>query len=155
MTKSLNIAALLTLGLTVSAAAQHAPRAQAPMSHPRTAAPARQPETRGAESAEQAKSFNGIATKLGTTGTMLQQAYDAAKAANPTLTRGQFIAANVLAQNLGEKNPAITTPAILDGLKSGKSIGQTLQGLGLSEKDATDAEHAADKQVKNAAKTQQ
>jgi hypothetical protein len=153
MTKSLNIAALLTLGLTVSAAAQHA--ARAPMSHPRTAATTRQPETRGAESAERTKSFNGIATKLGTTGTALQQAYDAAKAANPKLTRGQFIAANVLAHNLGEKNPAITTQAILDGLKSGKSIGQTLQGLGLSEKDATDAEHAADKDVKDAAKTQQ
>jgi hypothetical protein len=152
MTKSLNIAALLTLGLTVSAAAQHAARAQAPMSHPRTAAPTRQPDTRGAESAEQTKSFNGIATKLGTTGTALQQAYDAAKAANPKLTRGQFIAANMLAHNLGEKNPAITTEAILDGLKSGKSIGQTLQGLGLSEKDATDAEHAA---VKDAAKAQQ
>src|SRR6266699_408303 len=152
MTKSLNIAALLTLGLTVSAAAQHAARAQAPMSHPRTAAPGRQPETRGAESAEQTRSFNGIATKLGTTGTMLQQAYDAAKAANPTLTRGQFIAANVLAQNLGEKNPAITTPAILDGLKSGKSIGQTLQGLGVKANDARDAQRAANREIQQSQK---
>lgn len=162
MTKSLNIAALLTLGFTVSAAAQHAARAHAPMAHPSSTAKATQPETRGAESAEQAKSFNGIATKLGTTGTSLQQAYDAAKTANPKLTRGQFIAANVLAHNLGEKNPAITTQAILDGLKSGKSIGQTLQSLGVSEKDATQAEHAAvreaadaDKAADETGKTQQ
>lgn len=152
MTKSLNIAALFTLGLTVSAAAQHTARAHTPMTHPRSAATTRQSETRGTESAEQTKSFNGIATKLGTTGTALQQAYDAAKTANPKLTRGQFIAANVVAHNLGEKNPAITTQAILDGLKSGKSIGQTLRSVGVSEKDAAQAEQAADQESKDADK---
>jgi hypothetical protein len=34
------------------------------------------------------------------------------------------------AKNLSGKYPNVTTQAILDGLKSGKSIGQTLQDLG-------------------------
>src|SRR5215471_5254648 len=80
-------------------------------------------------------SFRGIAAKLNTTPEALETAYKDAVAANHKLTRGQFVAANMLAQNLGSSNPSITTQAILDGLKSGKSIGKTLQSLGLSEKD--------------------
>jgi hypothetical protein len=148
MRKTLHMAALLVLGITVSAAAQHAVHAQAP--HVKPAAPAVKPETRGSESAEQTKSFSGISKKLNMTPQQLATAYQTALAANPKLTRGQFIAANVLAQNLGEKNPAITTQAILDGLKGGKSIGQTLHGLGLSDKEADEAEKAADKAAKEA-----
>ena len=150
MTKSLNIAALLACGFTASAVAQHAARSQAPMSHPRSAVTTKQPATRGAESAEQVKSFNGIAQKLGTTPAALQQAYAAASAANPKLTRGEFIAANVAAHNLGEKNPAITTQALLDGLKSGKSLGQAIHALGPSAKEAAQAEQAAEKEAKEA-----
>ena len=96
--------------------------------------------------------FRGIASKLNTTPEALESAYAAAKQANPKLTRGQFVAANMLAHNLGEKNPGITTQAILDGLKSGKSIGQTLQSLGLSAKDAAAAQRQADREAKTAAK---
>ncbi len=56
----------------------------------------------------------------------------------------------MLAHNLGEKNSAITTQAILDGLKGGKSIGRTLHSLGLSDKEAREAEQAADKEAKEA-----
>jgi hypothetical protein len=112
--------------------------------------PANTPETRGAESAEHVKSFRGIAEKLNTTSDALEQAYAAARQDNPKLTRGQFIAANMLAHNLGAKNPAITTDAILAGLKSGKSIGQTLKDLGVSADQAKDAERAADKEAKDA-----
>jgi len=97
-------------------------------------------------------SFRGIASKLNTTPQALESAYQAALAANPKLTRGQFIAANVLAQNLGSKNSAITTKAILDGLASGNSIGKTLHSLGLSESEAKEAERAADREVKEAKK---
>jgi hypothetical protein len=148
MSKTLHIASLLVLGIAVSAAAQHPVHAQAP--HVKPAAPAVKPETRGSESAEQTKSFGGISKKLNMTPQQLATAYQTALAANPKLTRGQFIAANVLAQNLGEKNPAITTQAILDGLKGGKSIGQTLHSLGLSDKEADEAEKAADKEAKEA-----
>jgi len=150
MSKALHIASLLVLGITVSAVAQHPVHAQAPRVKP--SAPAAKPaghEPEGKPS-EDVKSFGGIAKKLNTTPQGLEAAYDAAKTANPKLTRGQFIAANVLARNLGEKNPAITTQAILDGLKSGKSIGQTLHSLGLSDKEADEAERAADKQAREA-----
>jgi hypothetical protein len=153
MTKALQLASLLALGITVSAAAQRPVHAPAPRPHVKSPMPAaNRPETRGAESAEHVKSFRGIAEKLNTTPQALQAAYDAAKAANSTLTRGQFIAANVLAHNLGQKNPAITTQAILDGLKSSKSIGQTLHSLGLSDKEADAAERAADQEAKEAEK---
>src|SRR5262249_46174983 len=69
---------------------------------------------------------------------------------NRRLTRGQFIQANVLAQDLGATNPSITTEAILDGLKSGKSIGKTLQSLGLSAKDADKAQEAANSEIRRA-----
>ena len=95
-------------------------------------------------------SFRGIASKLNTTPEALETAYKTAVAANPKLTRGQFIAANVLAQNLGAKNPSITTDAILDGLKSGKSIGKTLQSLGLSARDADKAQDAANSEIRRA-----
>ena len=49
----------------------------------------------------------------------------------------------MVAHNLSSKNPAITTQAILTGLQGGKSIGQTLEGLGLSATDAENAERQA------------
>jgi len=55
-----------------------------------------------------------------------------------------------VAHNLSAKNPNITTQAILDGLKSGKSVGQTLQSLGLSEKEAKEAEASAKREAKQA-----
>jgi hypothetical protein len=95
-------------------------------------------------------SFRGIASKLNTTPEALETAYKSAFAANRKLTRGQFIEANVLAQNLGSKNPNITTQAILDGVKSGKSIGRTLQSLGLSAKDADKAQDEASSEIRRA-----
>lgn len=97
-------------------------------------------------------SFRGIAEKLNTTPDALESAFKTAQAANPKLTRGQFIAANVLAQNLGSKNSSITTQAILDGLQSGKSIGKTLQSLGLSARDADKAQDEANGEIRRAAR---
>jgi hypothetical protein len=96
------------------------------------------------------KAFRGIAAKLNTTPDVLQSAFERAREANPRLSRGNFIAANVLADNLGAKHPNITTAAMLSGLQSGKSIGQTLQSLGLSAADAKQAKKAADRRVKDA-----
>lgn len=95
-------------------------------------------------------SFRGIAAKLNTSPEALESAYKEAEAANTKLTRGQFVAANVLAQNLGSKYPSVTTQAILDGLKSGKSMGKTLQSLGLSEKDAGKAQDEANGEIRRA-----
>jgi len=140
-----------TLLTAAALAAQRASRVQNPkpptshrpatMSHPTTAPNTPRP-----------MSFKGIANKLGTTPDMLEGAYQTALAANAKLTRGQFVAANVLAKNLGDKNPAITTQAILDRLKSGKSIGQTLQALGVKANDAHDAQRAANREIQQSQK---
>ncbi len=150
MTKAFQLATLLVLATTVSAAAQHRAQQPARAPHVKNAPPANKPtgETRGAESAEHLKSFRGIAAKLNTTPEALQTAYEQAKAANPNLPRGQFIAANMLGQNLSAKG--ITTDKILAGLASGKSIGQTLHSLGLSDQEAKAAEKVANRDVRDA-----
>jgi hypothetical protein len=144
------IAVAVVAGLTLGAAAVgtaqgkpggHPAARVRPMGHPSTPSNA----------APKPKTFpRGVAAKLGTTPEAMQSAYETAKAANPKLTRGQFIAANMVAQNLSSKNPAITSAALLSGLQSGKSIGQTLQSLGLSSQEAHDAQRQADRDAKAA-----
>ncbi len=143
-------AAGLTLGAAATGTAQGKPAAppaarHMPMGHPTN------PSNTAAKAPKTASFPSGVATKLGSTSEAMESAYMMAKQANPKLTRGQFIAANMVAKNLGSKNPAITTPAILSGLQSGKSIGQTLQGLGLSSKEAHDAQRQADRDAREAA----
>ena len=96
--------------------------------------------------------FRGIANKLGTTPDALRAEYQAALAANPNLKFGQFVAANVVARNLSATHPNITSDAILAGLQSGKSLGQTLQDLGLSSSDAKQAEKEAKREIKHQGK---
>jgi hypothetical protein len=93
--------------------------------------------------------FQGIAKKLDTTPDALRTQYEAALAANPNLKFGQFVAANVVASNLGTAHPNITTAAILAGLQNGRSLGQTLQDLGLSNEEAKNAEKEAKHQIKH------
>jgi hypothetical protein len=138
------VAAGLTLGAAATGVGQgksQTPRARhTSVGHPsNTAKPSHPSDT-----------FQGVAKKLGTTPEALETAYSTAKQANPKLKRGQFVAANILAQNLSSKNPAITTQAILSGLQSGKSIGRTLQSLGLSSKEAHDAQRQAAREAKAA-----
>jgi hypothetical protein len=143
----------LVLGLTLAAfagAAAQRPQHPTTPATPTTHQPAAHPTESQPAAAQDKTTFQGIAKKLNTTPDALESGYQAALAANPNLTRGQFVAANVLAQNLGAKNTAITTDAILAGLKSGKSIGQTLQSLGLSAAEAQQAEQAAERQVREA-----
>jgi len=102
------------------------------------------------DKASSLRGFRGTAAKLHTTPAALQSAFERARQANPKLSRGNFIAANVLADNLGAKHPRITTRAILAGLQSGKSMGQTLQSLGLSKADAKQARKDAGRHIKDA-----
>jgi hypothetical protein len=135
------VAASLTLGAATAVRAQGKPTTThvRPMSHPSNA----KPSTPATAAPKNSDSFKGIAAKLGTTPDALQSAYETAKQANPKLSRGQFVSANMVAHNLSSKNPAITTQAILSGLQSGKSLGETLKGLGLSEPEAKAAENQA------------
>ena len=138
----------LALFSYTSAVAQAATQAQS-TSTPKVSTVKHTSTTR---SSPRVTSFRGIAAKLNTTPEALETAYKSAESDNHKLTRGQFIEANVIAQNLGSKNPSVTTPAILDGLKSGKSIGRTLQSLGLSARDADKAQDGANSEIRRAAK---
>ena len=92
----------------------------------------------------------GFAANLHTTANDLRSGYRAALATNPNLKFGQYVAATRLAANLGATNSNITRNAILAGLAAGRSIGQTLQDLGLSKQQAKDAEKRADQEIKDA-----
>jgi hypothetical protein len=92
----------------------------------------------------------GIAARLNTTPDALAAAYLRARNTNPRLTRGQFIAAHVLAVELGDDRPRVTAPALLTGLEEGRSLGQTLQRLGLSATETRAATRSTDRQVTEA-----
>jgi len=94
----------------------------------------------------------GVPPALHTTANDLRAGYQAALATNPDLTFGNYVAATRLSQNLGARFPNITRDAILNGLASGRSIGGTLQDLGLSESEAKDARKQADRELKDARK---
>jgi len=96
--------------------------------------------------------YNGISQKLNVSTTDLRTQYETALTANPNLTFGNFVSANVVASNLSAKNPSITTDAILSGMQSGDSLGKTLQKLGLSAADAKAAEKEAKQQIKDSQK---
>ncbi len=97
---------------------------------------------------EELREHPGIANELHISHSELRNQYEAALLTNPNLKFGQFVAANMLARNLGTRQPNITTDAILYGLQSGKSIGQTLQSLGLSSSEAKVAERNAKRRIK-------
>jgi len=94
----------------------------------------------------------GIPRALHTNANDLRAGYQAALATNPDLTFGNYVAATRLSQNLGSRFPNITRAAILNGLASGRSLGQTLQDLGLSEREAKDARKQVDRELKDARK---
>src|SRR5262249_49290707 len=94
----------------------------------------------------------GIASTLHTNANALRAGYQQALLTNPGLTFGNYVAATRLAQNLGTRHPNITRDAILSGLASGKSIGQTLQNLGLSSREAKDAKKQAEKEIEQSRK---
>jgi hypothetical protein len=137
--------AMLAVSATAAAQSQEsAPRVRA--------ASARDSSKADRQYSASVKSFRGLAAKLNTTPEALVSAFARARTANPKLSRGNFVAANVLADNLGAQHPGITTAAILSGLQSGKSIGQTLQSFGLSSAEAKQARKTADRDVKDANK---
>jgi hypothetical protein len=82
----------------------------------------------------------------------LRAGYQTALATNPDLTFGNYVAATRLGQNLNRRFPNVTRDAILSGLGSGRSLGQTLQDLGLSNDESKAARKQADAEIKAARK---
>jgi hypothetical protein len=95
----------------------------------------------------------GIANTLHTNANDLRADYQAALAVNPELKFGHFVSATRVAQNLGRRHPNITRTAILNGLASGRSLGQTLQDLGLSDHQASEARKQAEREIKRGKKS--
>lgn len=82
----------------------------------------------------------------------LRSGYQAALAANPDLTFGKYVSATRVSQNLNPRFPNVTREAILSGLASGRSLGQTLQDLGVNDREAKEARKRADAEIKAAKK---
>jgi len=96
--------------------------------------------------------FRGLSRKLGTTPQAMRDAYAAALLQNPDLTYGQFVAANVVADNLNgsRRFPTITAADILTGMADGDSLGETLRDLGLSKDQAKIVQRDAEDKIKAA-----
>ena len=94
----------------------------------------------------------GIANTLHVNANDLRSGYQAALLVNPNLKFGQYVAATRLEQNLHSRFPNVTRVAILAGLASGDSLGRTLQNLGLSSNEASEAKKQAEREIKNARK---
>ena len=119
---------------------------------------------RSAEGLERARSNNlrradddlrnhpNLPRALKTNANDLRSGYQAALATNPDLTFGNYVSATRLGQNLNPRFPNVTRDAILNGLNSGRSLGQTLQDLGLHEREAKEARKRADDEIKKAKK---
>ncbi len=94
----------------------------------------------------------GVPRTLHTNANDLRAGYQSALATNPDLTFGNYVSATRLGQNLNRRFPGVTRDAILNGLASGRSLGQTLQDLGLSNDESKQARKQAEAELKAARK---
>lgn len=94
--------------------------------------------------------YRGLSHKLGITPEEMRARYEAALLANPDLTYGQFVSANVVADNLGGRFPGITADAILAGYENGDSLGRTLRNLGMTKDQAKITEQDAKMKIEDA-----
>jgi hypothetical protein len=94
----------------------------------------------------------GVPRALHTNANDLRAGYQSALVTNPDLSFGNYVSATRVSQNLNRTNPNITRAAILNGMASGRSLGQTLQDLGLKERTANDARKQAERELKEARK---
>ena len=94
----------------------------------------------------------GVPRALHTNANDLRAGYQSALATNPDLTFGNYVSATRLGQNLNRRFPNVTRDAILGGMASGRSLGQTLQDLGLNNDESKAARKQADAEIKAARK---
>ena len=99
---------------------------------------------------EELRNHPRVARTLKMSANDLRGQYQVALASNPDLKFGHFVAATRLSQNLGDRHPAITRAAILSRLADGRSLGQSLQDLGLSSREASEAKKRAEREIKEA-----
>ena len=113
---------------------------------------ARMASSRLRDADKELREHPNMASALNMSANNLRSGYQAALASNPELKFGQYVAASRLQRNLGTRFPGITRDAILAGLASGRSLGQTLHDLGLSDDQANDAKKRVEQEIKAAKK---
>jgi hypothetical protein len=96
--------------------------------------------------------YRGISTKMGTTTDVWGQQYHDAYMANNNLKFGQFVTANVVADDLHSRYPNVTSEAILAGYRQGHSIDQTLRSMNVDAATAKAAEKNAERRIKESQK---
>lgn len=87
--------------------------------------------------------FRGLSRRFGSTPEEMRELFETALLDNPNLRFGHFVAAHVVADNLGSRFPNITADNILIGLAEGNNFGRTLRNLGLTKQQARDGERFA------------
>ena len=73
--------------------------------------------------------YKGLSKKLGTTPEDMRSRYRTALLQNPDLSYGNFVSAHMVADNLGNRYPNVTSAALLDRMAKGRSLGQAMQDL--------------------------
>jgi hypothetical protein len=89
--------------------------------------------------------YKGLSKKLGMSQDEVRNWYESERKRNPDLNYGRFVAANMIAKN----RDGISANRILDGLRNGDSIGQTLQREGWSERRIEDERKRIKKMMKD------
>jgi len=97
---------------------------------------------------EELRDHPGMPAKLHTTANDLRDGYRVALAHNPELKFGEYVAASRLSANLHGRHANVTRDGILAGVARGNSIGQTLQDLGLSGREAREARATVERELK-------
>jgi hypothetical protein len=91
--------------------------------------------------------YRGISKRLGTTPEEMRAFYQKALVSNPDLTYGNFVAANVIADNMSARFPNVTSANILAGLANGDSLGKTLRNLQLTKEQSKIAMRDAEDKI--------
>ena len=99
---------------------------------------------------EELRAHPRMAARLHTNANDLREGYRAALASDPDLKFGEYVAATRVATNLGTRYPNVTREAVLAGLASGDSLGETLKDLGVGEREAKEARRRAEREIKEA-----
>ena len=94
--------------------------------------------------------YRGLSKRLGTTPEEMRARYQAALVLNPNLTYGNFVAANVISDNMNSRFPNVTSTNILAGLANGDSLGKTLRNLRLTKEQSKIAMRDADDAIEAA-----
>jgi hypothetical protein len=124
-------------------------RGNSGIDHARNPANDRARAMRNAPDTNELNRYRGISKKLGTTPEALRAQYIAAATLNPDLKFGQFVSANVVADNLHSRFPNVTTSSILTRIANGDSLGQALKGLRVDGTTAKRAQKDAEQRIKD------